>query len=88
MDVPTAEAQRVVEVLNNASIKGRPVNAELAKESHGDGGFSRAPRNDRGGFARRPEGSGFNREARPAGNSSFGRGPRPEAANRQRRDRY
>ena len=91
VDVPTAEAARVVDVLNNASIKGRPVNAELANESHGgENGFSRAPRNDRGGYPRRPrpEGVGFNRDARPGGSSSFGRGPRPESANRQRRDRY
>lgn len=91
VDVPTGDAENVMNVLNSASIKGRPVNVELAAEGAGaaDGGFSRGPRADRGGFNRRPRAEGgFNRDARPGGRSSFGRGPRPEAAVRPRRDRY
>lgn len=89
VDVPSGDAERVMHVLNNASIKGRPVNVELAQEGAGDGGFSRGPRSDRGGFNRRPRPEGgFNRDSRPGGRSSFGRSPRPEAGARPRRDRW
>jgi ATP-dependent RNA helicase DeaD len=89
VDVPTGDAENVMNVLNNASIKGRPVNVELAAEGADDGGFSRGPRSDRGSFNRRPRAEGgFNRDARPGGRSSFGRSPRPEAGARPRRDRY
>jgi len=51
VDVPTDAAQRVIEVLNASTIKGRPVNVEVASDpgSRGprrEGGYDRGPRRD------------------------------------------
>jgi ATP-dependent RNA helicase DeaD len=94
VDVPTDAAPRVIEAMNNASIKGRPFNVEISTEPAGgtrqrgprrDGPRSGGFRGDRGGFgARRDE------EAR-GGRGGFNRGPRPEGDRRTggpRRDRY
>ncbi|MCO5228118.1 MAG: DEAD/DEAH box helicase [Thermomicrobiales bacterium] len=76
VDVPSGDAERVMNVLNSASIKGRPVNVEMAQGGAGDrGGYQRAPRRD---DYRRPAG-------RP---SSFGQGPRRDGDRRPRRDRW
>ncbi|CAN5826615.1 DEAD/DEAH box helicase [soil metagenome] len=53
VDVPTDVAQRVIAALNNASVKGNPVTAELSSEPAasgrgGGGGRDRGPRD--GGF--------------------------------------
>ena len=102
VDVPSDAATRVIEAMNSASIKGRPVNVEVASEPAG--GFRpRGPRRDgpRGGGMRsggfRGERGGFSarrdEEAR-GGRGGFNRGPRPEGDRSQndrrgpRRDRY
>ena len=84
VDVPSGDADRVMNVMNSASIKGRPVNIEIAQDSHGAGASGGgAPR---GGFNRRPrqDGGGFNRDNR-GGRGGFGRGRQDGG---QRRDRY
>lgn len=71
VDVPSGDADRVIEVLNNASIKGKSVNAELAT-----GAPDRAPRGPRREYNRGPRAEGgYNRGPREGG---FGRGPRRE----------
>lgn len=91
VDVPSGEAERVMHVLNNGSIKGRPVNVELAQDT-GDRGAVRGPRQDRSGYNRGPRGAegGFRGESHgPRGDrGGFGRAPRPEGERRQRRDRW
>ena len=84
VDVPTGEAERVMNVMNSSSIKGKSVNVELAQESAGGGDARRGPRQDRGGFNR---GGGFGRDSR-SGRGGFGRGPRAEGERRPRRDRW
>lgn len=83
VDVPTRDAERVMEVLNNGSIKGRPVNVELAQDGGPDQG---GPRREHGSFNRGPRSSegGFQRDNR-GGRGGFGRGPRPDGDRRPRR---
>lgn len=89
VDVPTADAENVMSVLNNASIKGKSVNVELAQDSHSAGIDSRrGPRNDRGNFNRGPREGGFGRDNRGPRSGGFGRGPRPEGSRAPRRDRW
>lgn len=88
VDVPSGDAERVMNVLNSASIKGKPVNVELAQDSAGGGrDFRRGPRNERGGFNRGSREGGFGRDNR-GGRGGFGRGPRNDGGGRQRRDRW
>lgn len=89
VDVPTGDAERVMNVMNSSSIKGKSVNVEVAQDSSGGGGggrrdFNRGPRNDGGGRG------GFGRGSRnDGGRGGFGRGPRNEGGGRpQRRDRW
>lgn len=74
VDIPTGDAERVMNVLNSASIKGKPVNVELAQDSGGGDRREprRGPRGDRGG--RRNFEGGFGRDR--GGRGGFGRGPR------------
>jgi len=80
VDVPTEMHQRVIEAMNAASIKGRPVNVEVASDSYGGG---------RGSRPSGPRGGGFNRGGRSGGgyrgssrndhggrSGGFNRGPR------------
>lgn len=81
VDVPSGDAARVMEVLNNASIKGRSVNVEFAQGGGGERSerpYNRGPRREGGG------------ERRGYGNRpSFGNGPRREGGeHRPRRDRW
>lgn len=86
VDVPTEMSERVIEAMNAASIKGRPVNVEIASESSGAGaGAARGPRpsgpRSSGGFRGGPRsggGGGFRGGSRDSGprNGGFNRGPR------------
>jgi hypothetical protein len=68
VDVPNDTAERVIAALNNASVKGRPVNVELTTEPAGSGRRERSDRGPRGGggsrgprsgpYGQRPQGSG------------------------------
>ncbi len=93
VDVPSGDAERVMNVMNSSSIKGKSVNVELAQEGAGGPAAReprRGPRNDRGGFNRggSREG-GFNRDNRGGGRGGFGSRPRNESGSRpQRRDRW
>lgn len=89
VDVPSDIHQKVIEALNSASVKGRPVNVEVANEPAGgfrprgprQGGFRSGPKGDRGGFRRRDEeGAYTNRGHNREGYRPERRGPR--------RDRY
>ncbi|MCA9833919.1 MAG: DEAD/DEAH box helicase [Thermomicrobiales bacterium] len=80
VDVPSGDAARVMEVLNNASIKGRSVNVEFAQgvaAERSERSYNRGPRREGGerrGYGNRP---------------SFGNGPRREGGeHRPRRDRW
>lgn len=75
VDVPSGEAENVMNVLNSASIKGRPVNVEVAQGGE-HAAASRPPRREG--------------DRRFGGRPSFGQGPRRDggANNRQRRDRW
>ena len=76
VDVPSGDAERVIEALNNASIKGRPVNVEVAQGA-GERSHSRGPRRDSGSRA------GY------GARSGFGSGPRRDSGERRpRRDRW
>ena len=73
VDVPKDSAEQVIAALNNASVKGRPVNVELSNEPAGSGrrerpdrgprrdsgfrGDRRGPRRE-GPYGQRPQGSG------------------------------
>ena len=93
VDVPDDIHQRVIEALNAAAIKGRPVNVEVANESGGGAGSRpRGPRppfrggaprgGDRGGFGRRRDEEGVR------GSRGFNReGYRPERRTNNRYDR-
>lgn len=83
VDVPSGDAERVMNVMNSSSIKGKSVNVELAQDS-GGGAPRRTPRYDRGGSNR---GGGFGRDNR-GGRGGFGRGPRQDGGGRPRRDRW
>ncbi len=67
VDVPKDSAQRVIDALNNASVKGRPVNVELSSEPAASGRRDRDDRGPRGG------GGGYRSGQRSGGQS---RGPR------------
>src|SRR5690606_28658654 len=81
VDVPAEHAQRVIAALNNASVKGRPVNVEISNEPAGTS-RDRGERSDRG-----PRGGGFRGERggrrsgpygqRPQGRRDDDRGGRP-----------
>ncbi|MGC4192637.1 MAG: DEAD/DEAH box helicase [Thermomicrobiales bacterium] len=80
VDVPADTAERVIEVLNSSSIKGRPVNVEIASDpgSRGPrpaGNFDRGPRRE-GGY--RSGGSGYRGGATSGGyrGGGYDRGPR------------
>ena len=90
VDVPTEMHEQVIDAVNAATIKGRPVNVEVAGDGGGSrprgprggggGGFRGGPRGDRGGFSRGPR-RDFDGGGRRGGNrGGFSRGPR--------RDRY
>jgi ATP-dependent RNA helicase DeaD len=88
VDVPSDAAQRVIDALTNASIKGRPVNVEIATEPAG--GFRpRGPRREGprpggfrpGGFRNERGGFGARRDEEARGGRSFER-------RAPRRDRY
>ena len=83
VDVPTGDAERVMNVMNSSSIKGKSVNVEIAQESSGSGGGDtrRGPRPERA-----PREGGFGRGG--AARGGFGRGPRNDSGGRQRRDRW
>ena len=80
VDVPEQMAQQVIEAMNKATVKGRPVNVEVASESAGGGGggFRGGPRRggprggrfnarrDEEGKGRRFNGGGQRRDRRPA----------------------
>lgn len=87
VDVPSGDAENVMNVLNSGSIKGKSVNVELAQDSAGADFPRRGPRNDRGGYNRggSREG-GFGRDNR-GGRGGFGRGNRNDGG-RPRRDRW
>ena len=88
VDVPSGEAERVMDVMNSSSIKGKSVNVELAQETSGSSSDARrAPRSDHGSFNRGPREGGFGRDNR-GGRGGFGRTPRQDAGGRQRRDRW
>lgn len=103
VDVPTDIHERVIGALNAASIKGNPVNVEVAQESGGAGsGAPRGPRRD-GGFRSGPRPQGGPREGgfrggdrRGGAGGGFGRGPRQDGGGFRndrgprgpRRDRY
>jgi len=68
VDVPSDAAQRVIEVLNASSIKGRPVNVEVASSPAGGprdraprtgGGYDRGPRREGGSGGYRGGNSGY-----------------------------
>ncbi|MGB3328590.1 MAG: DEAD/DEAH box helicase [Thermomicrobiales bacterium] len=65
VDVPTDAAQNVIEVLNASSIKGRPVNVEIASDPGsrgprtGGGSFDRGPRRDGGSGYRGGNAGGY-----------------------------
>ncbi|MGC4108463.1 MAG: DEAD/DEAH box helicase [Thermomicrobiales bacterium] len=87
VDVPTDAAQRVIEVLSASSIKGRPVNVEVASSPagtreraprSGGGSYDRGPRREGGSGGYRGGNSGY-RGASSGGYRSGGgydRGPR------------
>ena len=80
VDVPADAAERVIDALNNASIKGRPVNVEVAAEPAG--GFrSRGPARGGfrpGGFRNERGGYGVRRDEEARGGRSLGRAVRRE----------
>lgn len=69
VDVPSDAASRVIEVLNASSIKGRPVNVEVAADPG-----SRGPR-PTGSYDRGPRREGGYRGDRPSGGYRGDRGP-------------
>ncbi|HET7094137.1 MAG TPA: DbpA RNA binding domain-containing protein, partial [Thermomicrobiales bacterium] len=75
VDIPHEYVDRVLAAMNRATIKGRPVNVEIAKPT--EGGGDRAPRGGYerggrpGGYPRREGGPGFDR----GGRQRFDRGP-------------
>ncbi|HYI24616.1 MAG TPA: DEAD/DEAH box helicase [Thermomicrobiales bacterium] len=101
VDVPAEHAQRVIDALTNASVKGRPVNVEISNEPAGAsrgrerdggsrGGGYRGGRNDdrgrrSGPYGQRPHGSGGRRED-DRGRGGYG-GSRPDGNRGPRRDR-
>ena len=87
VDVPDNMAQQVIDAMNSASVKGRPVNVEIASESAGGGRGGRrgGPRNTggpRGRFGSRRDEEGRGR--RFGGGGFKGRDNRGGG----RRDRY
>lgn len=71
VDVPTDVHGQVIDALNNAAIKGRSVNVEVANESGAPG--SRPPRAPYGGGRPRRDGGGFSRGGGRPGGRGFGR---------------
>ncbi len=85
VDIPTDVTDRVITAINNASIKGRPVNAEVAQP----GGGGRPERGDRGG-SRGGDRFRDDRGGRPGGFRGSGRFDRTrsrDAGGPLRRDR-
>ena len=84
VDVPADAAQRVIEALTNASVKGRPVNVEISNEpagsSRGGGGRDRGPRGGGGGFR------GGRRDDRPHRSGPYGQRPQGSPQYAARRD--
>jgi len=84
VDVPQDMAEQVITAMNEASIKGRPVNVEVASESAGGarGGFRGGPRRSgpRGGgrFNARRDEEGRGRRFGGGAPRRDRRGPRPE----------
>jgi ATP-dependent RNA helicase DeaD len=79
VDVPQDAAQRVIEALNKASVKGRPVNVELSTEPAASGG--RRERDDRGPRGPRSGGgSGGYRGGQSRGPRSGPYGQRPQGS--------
>jgi len=75
VDIPNEYVERVIQTLKTATIKGRPVNAELAQPGSGPPAGGRPPRDDRGPRFDRPDrGPGSYRGDR--GGRNFDRGPR------------
>jgi ATP-dependent RNA helicase DeaD len=92
VDVPEDMAQQVIAAMNEATIKGRPVNVEVASEPAGSrGGFRGGPRRSgpggpRGGrFSPRRDEEGRGRRF-GSGGGNFNRGERRGPG--PRRDRY
>jgi len=88
VDVPADAAQRVIDALNNASVKGRPVNVEISTEpaasGRGGGGGrdrDRGPRRDGGGGYR-----GGQRGERPYRSGPYGQRPQGGGHYGARRD--
>ena len=86
VEVPSEDAQRVIDALSQSGIKGKYVNVEVARPDAGPGGprrdrFDRGDRPDRGGF--RGDRGGERRFDRPEPGNWRGRdndrdrGPRP-----------
>jgi ATP-dependent RNA helicase DeaD len=90
VDIPTEFADRVIQTLKTATIKGRPVNAELAQPGVGPPPGARSFRDDRGprgggGFRGGDRGGrGFDRG--PGGPGGFRGGPRRDDRPRYDRD--
>jgi ATP-dependent RNA helicase DeaD len=78
VDVPSGSAESVITALNNASVKGRPVNVELTTEPAGSGRRERSDRGPRsgggyrgsGGSSRGPRTGPYGQ--RPQGAGSYG----------------
>ena len=92
VDVPNEFAPHVIEVLNSSSIKGSPVNVEVASVPAGtprEGGRERGPRREgnfrpersgpSGGGYRGGGGGGYRGNGGGGGNFRNDRGPRPAA---------
>ena len=79
VDVPGAMAEGIIEALIRSGIKGRTVNAEIARPDSGGGVRQERPRRE-GGFGggeRGGYGGGF-RNDRPRDGGGFNRGPREQ----------
>ena len=93
VDIPTEFADRVIQTLKTATIKGRPVNAELAQPGSGPPPGARSFRDDRGPRPDRgPGGGGFRGGDRGGrgfdrgGPGGFRGGPRRDDRPRSDRD--
>ncbi len=102
VDVPSEHAQQVINALNNASVKGKPVNVEISNEPAGasrgrerdsgprGGGYRGGRSDDRGRrsgpYGQRPQGTGARRDD-DRGRGGYG-GTRPDSNRGPRRDRY